>query len=206
LGLLGREEDGRALLASVPEEWQKLDPTVPMYHVANELVRVRKTAPRLGIWAWKWGASMRRPADRAFICNHILCACLRLPEEERPDAIRLEVIPLVESALAEPESEGLGWDNTLPDLILAYGLTDDAEKATERGAFWLRDAARRGISADDLPRTRLRLAQMLECVGRQAEAAVMLRDLADHPSQRAREDARTALGALIERHPEVQRQ
>ena len=172
LGVMEREEDAKKLFSSVPEEWQKQDPTVPMYHAANELVGFRLKAPRLGIWAWKWGSTMKGPADQAFVCFHIRQACEHLGDAEM---VREELVPWAEEALARPGSEAR-WLYAVRELIWGYQRIGEMSKAADRGRYWISAARDRGVHAADLIVSRQILATVLDRLGAVAEAAEVLKE------------------------------
>lgn len=173
LGVLEREEDAKRLFSSVPEAWQKADPTVPMYHVACELLDWRRKSPRLCIWAWKWGATMRGAADQAFVCWHIAQACRALQDK---DAVRSELLPWCESALERLGSESR-WDYAIRELLWGYEFIGDRGKGIERACHWLSLAPQRGVSPTILTPARFVLAQAMARDGRAKEADELLRQV-----------------------------
>ena len=170
LGVLEREDDAKELLSSVPEEWQKQDPTVPMYHVANELFCSRKRSPRLCIWAWKWGATMQGAADQAFVSCHIRQVCESLGD---PKVVAAELIPWTEAALARSGSEDR-WDYAVGALLWSYSYTGQMQRARQRGHYWLEMAKVRGVSFRKTMTATLQLAGICREVGAIEDARRLL--------------------------------
>lgn len=189
LGVLEREDDAKKLFASVPEEWQKEDPSVPMYHVANELLGVQHKSPRIAIWAWKWGAAMRGPSDQAFVCWHIMEAC-KTPQC-RP-LIETELIEYAEAALSRAGSEAR-WDFALFPLLWGYEQVGDTHAAVARGAYWIGQAS--GGAAGALEFSRLFLADVCVKLGKQDDAVKLLLPIA-RSAQRTSWQFSRAVGKL----------
>ena len=149
LGLLGRDQDVRTVLSSIPPaDLDRLKPDA-YYLVASELLRYNKCL-RTAIWAWKTEAARRGAMDRALVCSTIRAACRRLGD---PEVVREELIPWAEEALAMPGSESQ-WHRALPALLWAYDYVGERQKAIERGRYWLQEAKERHVSAKSLAHAR----------------------------------------------------
>lgn len=177
LGVLEREEDAKKLLSSVPDEWQKQDPTVPMYHVANELAFYAgpsARSPRLAIWAWKRAAPMRGPAEEAFVCSHIGQTCRRVTDDAAARDMALhELIPWALGALEKPGSEAR-WDYAIHELLWAEDLVGHYSEGASLGLLWLaRAEARRGGCASSQA-LRVQTARLCARAGQEKMAQSMV--------------------------------
>lgn len=203
LAVLGREEQARRLLESVSWlEQVALDRMVPMYHVANELIRYRGNAsPGLAIWALKQGAMHRGARDRAFVCSHIRAACEQAGSAEM---VRDQLIPWAEEALAMPGSEPT-FRIALRSLVWGYEYVAQPAKALERGLYWLAQASERRVPVPDLATSLVGVSDLLAAADRADEAARLLRQAIEacEPSSGAAARMQAQLLELARDNPDM---
>ena len=166
LGTLGREEDAKTLLSSL-ENPNKMALGADLYHVACQLLDYEECSFRLAIWCHKRGATLRGPADQAFVCWHIGQSC-RKADDPR-ELARRELIPWAEEALARPGSESR-WAHPLRELAWAYRELGTPQMVGQRGRYWLDQATRRGIPTDTLAVTMRALIAVCSDAGLASDA------------------------------------
>lgn len=198
-GLLGREDDTRALLSSLSGEQQKTRLTDTYWSVASELLRQRRGL-RAAIWAWKTGARIREDAAApAYVCLVFRLACGQLDD---PQVVREELIPWVEEALARPGSESQ-WHLALPALLWGYDYLGEPEKTIERGRYWLGQGHQRGVWGRQVGGAKLRIARALIETNEVVQAEGMLREIIAEGPEWLAEAAQIELLKLAQAHPEL---
>lgn len=168
VAILGRTEDARRLVLSLPED----DPmrlSADIYHIANELAVYRKTAYDLAIWIWKRGATMRGPAEQAWVCRHIVIACANWSRED-PGCWEREALPWIEEALARPGAEPR-WGEAVLAVIHSYWAMGKPVAGIDEAMRLLEEVPAGGRS---IP------ASQIAWAGLQTANAIMREKLSDH--------------------------
>ena len=202
LGALERPQDARQLLESVPvDEPRRMG--MDLYHVANELMDWRRKSYDLAIWAFKRGATLRGPADKAFVCLHIGQACWKLYKQGDPSAYGEQLAPWAEEALTLPGSEAR-WGYAIPALVDAYYLSGQTDKAVERGLHHLKRLREHLVPPSAVGQAHYMVARYVAASGDVKQAADLYRTAIRHcPGQSWAQLAQAELLRLAEKHEEI---
>jgi len=113
-----------------------------------------------------WAEAMN---EEAVSCHDLHVACLRTGDA---DVVRSELIPWAEAAL-QMSPTGSGWLHAITALLWAWTYVGEPGTAAERGEYWLRRGAERGVPGDALNVARVRIAECVAASGDLATAAQM---------------------------------
>ncbi len=201
LGVLERPDDTKALVNSL-ENPDPMALGADIYHVSNQLADHERTAYRLAIWAWKKGATLRGPADQAFVCKHTIRTCAYLYHDGDKDAYCEEIIPWAEEALARPGSESM-WGHAIYGLVYSYATCGETERAISRGQYWLEEARKRDLPLDYVAKGAVALARMLTYTDEYPRGADMLRRIVRDGDSAMAGLAQFHLLRVAKTHPDV---
>ncbi len=197
LGTIAREEDAKTLLSSL-ENPDKMTHGADLYHVACQLLDYERCSFPLAIWCHKRGATLRGPADQAFVCFHIRQACEKLGD---PELVRKELIPWAEEALARPGG-GIRLEYSVRELIWAYDYVGDHESAMARGGHWLERVALDLGPTKKLLQAQLELGEICYRAGKLVDAVRILTGVIEKASPDSY-FARKAQAILLEQAGDV---
>ncbi|MGI5819845.1 MAG: hypothetical protein ACOX9R_17315 [Armatimonadota bacterium] len=204
IAIIGRTEDARRLVLSLPDD----DPmrlSADIYHIANELAIYQRTAHGLAVWIWKRGATMRGPAEQAWVCRHIVFACFEWSKRGNTDCWRDEARPWIEAALERPGAESQ-WGEALRALTATYAIEGEAAAGVARAIHLLDEAQRdnRPVPASQIAWAHLGVAQRIihaQLSDRYRAAEVMLRQAIEEGQPMVSQQAQFELLRLAELHP-----
>ncbi|MGD9495357.1 MAG: hypothetical protein AB7Y46_03500 [Armatimonadota bacterium] len=204
IATLGRTEDARRLVLSLPED----DPmrlSADIYHIANELAAYRDTAHGLAIWIWKRGATMRGPAEQAFVCRHIVLACYFWSRQGEEGCWEREALPWIEEALARPGAEPR-WGEALRALVDVYCVRGNSVAGVEKAMRLLEQVRAEGrpVPPSQIAWAHLLVAYVIMAerfVDRYGDAERMLRQAIEAGEPGVRQRAQYELLRLAEVHP-----
>jgi hypothetical protein len=202
LGVLERPDDTKALVNSV-ENSDPMALGADIYHVSNQLADHERESELVAIWAWKKGATLRGPADQAFVCRHTARSCYPLWRAGDKEVFRREIIPWAEEALARPGSESR-WGHAISGLLQAHVMSHEAAKGIARARYWLDEAEKRGLPFDYVDEGVLELAGQLRHTDDYREAADMLRRVVREGDHMVSGLAQFNLVLLGREHPDVE--
>lgn len=204
IATLGRTEDARRLVLSLPED----DPmrlSADLYHIANELAAYRNTAHGLAIWLWKRGAAMRGPAEQAFVCRHIVLACYFWSKQGEEGCWEREALPWIEEALERPGAEPQ-WGEALRALVDVYCVQGNSVAGVDRAMGLLEQVRTEGrpVPPSQIAWAHLLIAQVIigdRLTERYADAERMLRQAIEAGEELVRQRAQYDLLRLAQIHP-----
>jgi len=201
LGVLERENDAKTLLSSL-ENPDRLALGAELYHVACELLGFQECALPLAIWCYKRGATMRGPADQAFVCFHIRQACQKLAD---PVVVREELIPWAQAVLASAGATTARHEYALRELVWAYEYLGQTGTAISQARQWIDRFGDVDASYTVPLYPALELAHAYREQGQADEAAAMLRLslTSAAPDSVLANRAQAELAALAEEFPEL---
>lgn len=200
LGVHEREDDAKTLLSSLVNP-DRMALGADLYHVACEVSADRHRAYRLAIWCHKRGATLRGPADQAFVCFHIRQACEQLGD---PVVVREELIPWAEAALVrEPRTVHHGY--ALREMVWGYDYIGQSETGVDRAQAWLGPQGNEDTIEPALLYALREIARVQRRLGNAEGAAATLRwALHDaSPHSRLANRAQADLLSLAADHPQI---